>query len=412
MLTDLFILIFLVILSAFFSSSELAYVVANKIKIEIRAKKNKFAAKSAYFFVKNPQNFFSTILVSNNIVNITFASLITLYFTKYYALSEVEILLISTFSLLLFGELIPKYFAREIADSFIMISIIPIRALSIILYPVVGITSYLSDMLTSTSKLNEANISQLFDKEDIQSLLNESTEAGIVGIEESDIINKMIDLKEKRLYEILTPRTDIVAVEIDSTIEEVVKQFVESGYSKLPVFEDNIDNIKGLVYAYDMFKMPQDINSVMREAVFVPDSKKALELLNELLKKQISIAIVIDEFGGTAGVITVEDILEEMLGDIKDEYDVEEEIAREIDSLTYVISGKVDIDYLNEEFELNIPEGDYETLAGYITAKIGKIPLKGEVYNVDQFKILIIRSDKTKIDLVKLFIDEEKLDEL
>jgi len=411
MLPDIIILLFLIILSAFFSSSELAYVVANKIKIEIRARKNKLAAKSAHYFVLNPEKFFSTILIANNIVNISFASIITIFLTNTYQLSEIQILLISTFLLLIFGELIPKYFAREIADSFIMYSILPVRLISIVIYPVVYITSYLSEVLTNTSKLNESNISQLFDKEDIQTLLNESSEAGMVGEQETDIINKMIELKEKRLYEILTPRTDIVAVEITSPIAEVVKQFVESGYSKLPVYEENIDNIRGLVYAYDMFKLPEDLKSVMRDAVFVPDSKKALDLLNELLERQVSIAIVIDEFGGTAGVITVEDILEEMLGDIKDEYDVEEEIAKKIDEYTFIVSGKVDIDQLNEEYDLRIPEGDYETVAGYITSRTGKIPLKGELFVIDHFKALIIRSDRTKIDLVKLFIDQEKYEE-
>ncbi|GJQ61809.1 MAG: hemolysin [Melioribacteraceae bacterium] len=412
MLTDFLILAGLIVLSGFFSSSELAYVVANKIKIEIRARKNKFAAKSAQFFVNNPEKFFSTILISNNIVNITFASLITVFLTNLFQWSDIEILLFSSFVLLIFGELIPKYFAREIADRFIMFSILPIRFVSIIIFPIVQITSFLSEVLTNTSKLNESNISQLFDKEDIQTLLNESSEAGMVGEEESDIINKMIELKEKRLYEILTPRTDIVALEINSSIKEAVEQFVESGYSKLPVFEENIDNIKGLVYAYDMFKIPADIKSIMREAVFVPDSKKGLDLLNELLEKQISIAIVIDEFGGTAGVVTVEDILEEMLGDIKDEYDVEEEIAKKIDDTTYIISGKVDIDYLNDEFDLDLPEGDYETLAGYVTSKTGKIPLKGELFQIDHFKALIIRSDKTKIDLIKLFVDPDGIDDL
>jgi len=411
MLPDIIILLFLIILSAFFSSSELAYVVANKIKIEIRARKNKLAAKSAHYFVLNPEKFFSTILIANNIVNISFASIITIFLTNTYQLSEIQILLISTFLLLIFGELIPKYFAREIADSFIMYSILPVRLISIVIYPVVYVTSYLSEVLTNTSKLNESNISQLFDKEDIQTLLNESSEAGMVGEQETDIINKMIELKEKRLYEILTPRTDIVAVEIKSNITEVVNQFVESGYSKLPVYEENIDNIRGLVYAYDMFKLPEDLKSVMRDAVFVPDSKKALDLLNELLERQVSIAIVIDEFGGTAGVITVEDILEEMLGDIKDEYDVEEEIAKKIDEHTFIVSGKVDVDQLNEEYDLRIPEGDYETVAGYITSRTGKIPLKGELFVIDHFKALIIRSDKTKIDLVKLFIDQEKYEE-
>ncbi|MCF8355609.1 MAG: hemolysin family protein [Melioribacteraceae bacterium] len=409
---DIIILFILLLLSGFFSSSELAYVVANKIKIELRARQNNPAAKAAQYFSTKPQIFFSTILISNNIVNIAFASIITVFLTHHFQFDEFTILGISTLLLFLFGELVPKYLARDLADMLVLVSSIPLRVVTFIIYPVVKLTASFSTLLTRAENLNEDNFSKLFDKEDIQMLLNESTQAGRVGEVESDIINKILELREQRVYETMTPRTSIVGIEINSTIPEVIEVFIESGYSKIPVYEENLDNIKGMVYAYDMFKSPENLSSVMREAIFVPETKKSLEMLNELLAKQTSIAIVVDEFGGTAGIVTLEDIIEEMLGEIKDEYDVDDEVCKMVDDFTYVISGTVEIDYINEQFELFIPEGDYETIAGYITTSIGRIPHSGENLTINHFNIMILHSDNKKVNLVKMFVDKEKLEEL
>lgn len=409
MYLDLLGLIALLIFSAFSSAAELAFVVSNKIKIEIRARKNNLAAKKALYFLKHPQYFFSTILIMNNIINIAFASISTLFLYSVFALSEGEILLVSTVAILLFGELIPKYFAREFADTVIMLSVIPIRFISIILYPLVKITSSISAILTRSENQNEEHISYLFGKEDMQSLLDESSEAGNVDEDDSDVINKVFELGEQKVYEAMTPRTDIVGVEINSSIDEVINTFIESGYSKIPVFEESLDNIKGIVLTYDMFKSPESLKSVMREVVFVPETKKTLETLNELLEKRLSIAIVVDEFGGTAGLVTVEDIIEEMLGEIRDEYDEEEEVLKKIDDNSYVISGRVEIDRINEEFELNIPEGDYETIGGFIITHIGRIPTRGEFIEIPPYKIQVLYADKTKIDLVKVFVDPNDL---
>lgn len=409
MYLDLLGLIALLIFSAFSSAAELAFVVSNKIKIEIRARKNNLAAKKALYFLKHPQYFFSTILIMNNIINIAFASISTLFLYSVFALSEGEILLVSTVAILLFGELIPKYFAREFADTVIMLSVIPIRFISIILYPLVKITSSISAILTRSENQNEEHISYLFGKEDMQSLLDESSEAGNVDEDDSDVINKVFELGEQKVYEAMTPRTDIVGVEINSSIDEVINTFIESGYSKIPVFEESLDNIKGIVLTYDMFKSPESLKAVMREVVFVPETKKTLETLNELLEKRLSIAIVVDEFGGTAGLVTVEDIIEEMLGEIRDEYDEEEEVLKKIDDNSYVISGRVEIDRINEEFELNIPEGDYETIGGFIITHIGRIPTRGEFIEIPPYKIQVLYADKTKIDLVKVFVDPNDL---
>jgi CBS domain containing-hemolysin-like protein len=402
MTNQLIILIILVLISAFFSGSELAFVVSNKLKIEVRARKKNIAAKSAYSFVKNPQHFFSTILIANNVVNIAFASLSALILSAAFNLNEFSILIISTLVLLLFGELIPKFLARELGERVVLFTSIPIRIIFYVLYPLVRMISSLSLFLTQSSNMKAENINYLFSKEDIEFLVKESHEAGVVNKKESDIITRVLALGEQRVYEAMRPRTEIVGVDIDSTIDEAITIFIESGYSKIPVYEENLDNIRGVIFAYDIFKSPKNLQNIIREIIFVPETKRSFEMLNEFLNKQVSIAIVVDEFGGTAGLVTMEDIIEELFGEIKDEYDIEEDICRKIASDTYLISGKVEIDYINEKYSLNIPTGDYETIAGFITSKLGRIPLQGENVTIENFNFLIARATNIKIDLLKL----------
>ena len=406
---DLISLLILLAFSAFFAGSEISFVVSNKLKLEVKARKSNAGAKNAMYFTQNPQNFFSTILIANNIVNITFASLLTVILTSFSGINEFDILLISTTLLLILGELIPKYFARELADRVILISAIPVRIISIILYPFSKIITSISGFITQSSNVKEEKISNLFNKEDIETLVEESFVAGVVNKNESDIINKVFALGEQRVYEAMRPRTEIVGAEITQSIREVLEIFIDSGFSKLPVYEENLDNIKGIIYAYDLFKYPQDIKSILKEAIFVPETKKSYDMLNEFLAKHVSVAIVIDEFGGTAGIITIEDIMEELFGEIKDEYDVDENICRKISPGSYIISGKVEIDHINEKYNLNIAVGNYETIGGYITTKLRRIPAEGENIILDNFNILIVRATPIKIEIIKLIVIAEQL---
>jgi CBS domain containing-hemolysin-like protein len=303
---------------------------------------------------------------------------------------------------LFFGELIPKYFARELADRFVLVVAIPLRLVSFLLYPFVKPLSHLTGFTIRSQQQQADNIYHLFDKEDVKSLVDESHRAGKVKKQEGSFISKVFELGDQKVYEALTPRTAIVGLEINQTIDEAISAFIESGFSKLPVYEDNLDNIKGVILAKDLFTNPNTIKDILRDVQFYPETKKSLEVLNEFLAQNMSIAIVVDEFGGTAGVVTVEDIIEELFGEIKDEYDVDENICRKISKDSYIISGKVEVDLINEKYHLNIPVGYYETIGGYIIEKIGKIPKQGETFLIDNFQILIIRADKVRIDLIKL----------
>jgi len=402
MFNELIILLILIFVSGFFSGSEIAFVVVKKIKIEIRARKKNIFAKEAFYFTQNPQQFFSTILIANNVANIAFASISTLFLASVFGVGELGILIISSFILLIFGELIPKYLARELSDRVVYISAVPLKITYYILYPFVKVMSSISSFLIKSSNVMEENISYLFNKEDIELLVKESHEAGKVNTNESDIITKVLELGKQRVHEAMKPRTDIVGVDINQNIEDALSVFIDSGYSKLPVYEENLDNIKGVIYAYDLFKAPQNLKDIMREVIFVPETKKSFDMLNEFLIKHVSIAIVIDEFGGTAGIITIEDVMEELFGEIKDEFDIEEDICRRIAPNTYIINGKVEIDFINEKYNLGLPKGNYETLGGLITYNLGRIPVQGESIRINDFDILIAGAGQTKIDVVKL----------
>ncbi len=402
MFQDFIILFILLFFSAYFSGTEMAFIVSNKLKIEVRARKKNIAAQSAFYFVKHPQSFFSTILIGNNVVNIAFASISTVVLASELGWSDYKILFFVSTITLIFAELIPKYIAREAADSLMLIVSIPLRVISIILYPFIKLTTQLSKLLTERKKGFAENIAHLFDKEDMKILVDEVHSSGDVKNEESSFISKVFDFSEQKVYEAMRPRTDITGISINDSVSNAVDIFIESGYSKLIVYEDDLDNIKGFILAKDLFSNPIQIRDIIRETQFYPETKKSLEILNEFLTNNDSIAVVVDEFGGTAGIVTMEDIIEELFGDINDEYDVEEVVCRKISKDSYIISGKVEIDHINEKYKLNIPVGDYETIAGFIIDKIGHIPKANETLKINNYLFLIIRADQVRIDMVKL----------
>ncbi|MCH8326548.1 MAG: HlyC/CorC family transporter [Bacteroidetes bacterium] len=407
MILEFLILALLILISGFFTGAEIAYVVANKIKIEIKARKKDLSAKNAKYFTENPQDFFSTVLIGTNVVNVAFASMSAVFLYKIFGLNEFNILLISTFVLLIFGELLPKYLASELADRVIFLTATPLRIISYLIHPIVKLFSSISSFFTQRADVPEKKFQNLFSKENFENLINESKDAGKIDQKQSDIISKVFELSEQRVSEVMQPRTEIVGVEKKSSFDEALSVFIESGYSKLPVYEENLDNIKGIILAYDVFNKPNKLSEIIREVAFVPETKKSFEMLNEFLAKHISIAVVVDEFGGTAGIVTIEDIIEELFGEIKDEYDIEEDICRRISDGSYLISGKVEVDFINEKYDLKIPTGDYETIGGYIMAKIGKIPMAQEKYIIDNFDVLIVKADHLRIDVVKLIVIEE-----
>lgn len=409
MLTEVLILFILLVLSAVLSSAQIAYIYTSRIRKEIESRKSESENKGESDLSGHTQDFIYTVTISSVSLQLLVIAYITFSLIQDFNLSF-SIWIILFVSLFVFlWEIFPKFMAVEYPEKVYKISTGLVKLTSVVLSPLIRFTKHLVFLFTKSSDINFSRHSMIFDKEEIQSLVEESEEAGKVDRSESYYIRKVLDLTDQKVYEAMRPRTEIVGVELNSDIDTVIEEFISSGFSKLPVYEENLDNIKGVIYSYDLFKKPTDMKEIIRDIIFVPETKKSIDMLNDFLSKGLSIAIVVDEFGGTSGLVTMEDIIEELLGEIRDEYDTEDNILIKSRDDSYVASGKVEIDYINEKYQLEFPEGDYETIAGYIISKIGRIPETGEVVKIDNYVFTILRSGATKVEMVKFKVEGSEI---
>ena len=388
MIVYIFILILLLVILVFFS------VVKNSLTL-LKQEKNED---------HNFQNFGITVLVVKYLLEIVFITLSILFLLNEFELPAFYILLVVSIVILLFVEIFPLYIPEKIAEQILDLSKPVIKIISVALFPVVSLILKFSNRSGLLQNLLEQNISINLKVEGNKTLIKRKYQTGFMDKNQNDILNNIVELGDRRIYEAMRPRTEIVGVEINGSVEEVLDVFIKSGYSKIPVYEENLDNIKGIVLANDFFHHPTGITEVIRDVIFVPETKKCADMLKEFSEKRISFAVAVDEFGGTAGILTMEDILEELFGEIKDEYDTDDIICKKIADNTYIIGGKVEIGYINETLNLNIPPGDYSTIAGFITFHAGKIPDKGDNIQIDNFKINILRSNQMRIELVKVVV--------
>ncbi len=416
---ELLIIILLLLLSAFFSGSEIAFVAANRLRVQILARRGGFVGRIVHGFLENPTTFLTTTLVGNNAALVVYSTLMAFYLNDpmhaFYGQrlglgdASLEVAVLSTQTviaasvMLLIGEILPKSIMREVADRAVFVLALPLRATYYLLLPLVKIAGGTSSLLVRLLRADAVPFSQ-FPRRDFELLIEESRESGTLTLdeEETEILSNVFDLYTMRVKESMTPRTDIAAVEENTSLEDLRQRCIETGYSKLPVYRKNIDNIVGVAFAYDLFEEPKSLQEIMRPAKFVPESKPSKDLLQEFLTANSSIAIVIDEYGGTAGLVTREDLLEELVGDIQDEFDSEDAVMRQIDAHTYDISGRVEIDALDERFGLKLSEGDYETVAGYLLEHFGVIPAPQEEYDFEGYRFIILQATAHRIDLVRI----------
>ncbi len=314
-------------------------------------------------------------------------------------------------SLLILGEVIPKTIARDAADFVVIIFALFIKFIRIILYPLVWLSEKSSQVLLGIFNIKSEEVKHFFSRSDFNQLIRESSESGGVDTEDGTMIVKAISLADQPVREVMIPRTEIVAVDQSATMQELIRIFRRSGFSRLPVYKDTLDQIVGIVYAHDLFQRPRSLKNIIREVFFVPESKKSADLLREFRQRGITIAIVVDEYGGTAGIVTTEDLIEELVGEIHDEFDVEEIVCEKVNDTSYLLSGRVEIDHLNEKFNLEIPYGEYETIAGFVMHAAGKIPRQGDVIRYNSFTLTILKATKNKIQLVQLDVTPEKTEQ-
>lgn len=411
------LIIFSLIASAFFSGIEIAYLTSNRLKIELLKKQGSLSGKLLSNFVESPSSFLATTLVGVNIALTIFGIMMSQLLEPWLfhnlpspIKSEIYVLLlqtiISTAIVLIVGEFVPKIIFRLNPDNLLRFFAIPLTGIYYAFYPLVFIVQKLSEfILKKIFKVDMATIKPIFTKVDLEDYVDQfvKNEENIkTDSINTNIFENVLYLPETKARECMVPRNEIIAVDIDASIEEVTLKITQTKLSRLLVYEENIDNIVGYIHHLSLLKRPNNIFEILFPVEVVPESMPAKELLNLFTKKQKIIAWVVDEFGGTSGIITMEDVLEEIFGEIKDEHDEEDLIEKQVDENDYIFAGRLEIDYLNEKYHLNFPEGDYETLSGYILAQHEDIPELNEEIYINDYKFEIISVSDTRIETVKL----------
>lgn len=407
-------LIFAMLASAMFSGLEIAFVSANKLKIELDNNKGNFTAKILSFFLKQPAKFIGAMLLGNNIALVIYSILMAKFLEPIIAThiinNEVVILLlqtiISTLLILFFAEFLPKAIFRINPNKVLTIAAIPITIVYYILYPFTYFTVGISNLILKIFKVDTSESDLAFSKIDLEDFvanIQENQNEGEEVDSEIQIFKNALGFSEVKVRECMIPRTEITAMEVEKPIEELHKKFIETGLSKILIYRDSIDNIIGYAHSKELFKKPESIKSILLPVSIVPEVMSANDMLKKALKERRSIAVVVDEFGGTSGILTIEDVIEEIFGEIEDEHDKEEFIEQVIDENHYQFSARIEIDYLNEKYKLDLPVSDeYETLGGFIISINESIPENKEIIRTENFEFTIDKVSDNKVDMISL----------
>ena len=424
---SILIIIVMLLLSAFFSGMEIAYVSSNKIHIEIEKKQDDFLARILTLLTAKPSKFIATMLIGNNIALVIYgfimgdvlvdwfqSKLPTEYQVVDYLLTDLSLLtqtVISTVVILITAEFLPKVFFQIYANSFLKIFAFPAYLFYLLFWFISSFIIWISDRILKVFfKTDGDNVELALTKVELGNYISEQMQS----VEEHDevdseiqIFQNALEFSDVKAREVMVPRTEIIAVDVKESVKNISTMFIDSGLSKILVYQDSIDDILGYVHSFELFKKPKSVKAITFPVVFVPSTMLVKDVLNILTKKRKSIAVVIDEYGGTAGIMTVEDIVEELFGEIEDEHDSVELTEEKIDDHNYRLSARLEVDYVNETYKLDLPEGEnYETLGGLIVDEAEEIPQEGDVVTIGVFKFKILEVSSTKIDVVELHIIE------
>jgi CBS domain containing-hemolysin-like protein len=404
--------------SAFFSGMEIAFVSSNRLRAEMDRDKNRFSQRIIKTFYQHPNNFVSTMLVGNNISLVIYGILFAKLFdsTLFEPLSDgVRVTcdtLLSTLVVLFTGEFLPKSIFKNNPNTLLTVFAVPAWICYVVLYPISRFATLLSKGLLRLVgiRMKSAGEEKEFTKVDLDYLVQDSIDNANNEDEieeEVKIFQNALDFSETKIRDCMVPRTEIDAVEDTSTIEQLKQVFIESGHSKILVFHEDIDHVIGYVHSSDLFHNPTDLAGIIREISFVPETMLASKLMTQLMQQKRSLAVVVDEFGGTSGLVSLEDIMEEITGEIEDEHDNTNHVAKKLNDHEYMLSARLEITKINEMFDLDLPESDeYMTLGGLILHEYQSFPKLNEVVKIDRYEFKIVKNTATKIELVRLNITE------
>ena len=407
------------VFSAFFSGMEIAFVSGNRMLAEVERGKNGISQRAISYFYRHPNNFVSTMLVGNNIALVIYGILFAQIFdaTLFSSLGDGERVtadtIASTVVVLFTGEFIPKLIFKSNPNTMLSLFAMPAMACYVVLYPISRFATLLSKCMLRLVGVRMQNVKDdaEFSKVDldylVQSSIDNARDEDDIE-EEVRIFHNALDFSDTKVRDCMVPRTEIEAIDIDESDEEELKnRFIETGFSKLVVYKDDIDHVVGYIHSSEMFRNPKQWRDSIRTLQFVPETIAAKKLMQTFLQQKRTLAIVVDEFGGTSGLVSLEDIVEEIFGDIEDEHDSNNYIAKKTDDGEYVLSARLEIEKVNEMFDLELPESDdYMTVGGLILHEYQSFPKLNEIVKINNFEFKIIKSTMTKIELVRLKIND------
>lgn len=432
-ISQLILILILTAINAFFASAEIAIVSVSKSKIKKLSQEGDERAKLLEKLIKEPSNFLSTIQIGITLAGFfssaSAATGISSYIYRILSpmnipytkeLCMIFITLILSYITLVFGELVPKRIALKKSEEISLFSAKPIYFTSFITKPFVKLLSISTSAILMVTGNDSSDVEEKISEEDIISLIAQSEENGVIEYEEKNMIYSVFEFNDKACKEVMTCSKDTFLINIENDINDVLDEIIELGYSRIPVYKDNIDNIIGVLYVKDLLSEARtvgfeniDIKTIIQKPYFIPENKKTNELFNILKEKKIHLAILVDEYGGFSGIVTMEDLIEEIMGDITDEYDTDDCDISQIDENTYIIKGIIPIGEIKEKFNINLIDGDYETLNGYLINNIGEVPknieevpLDKKEVTLDNIKLEILKIGNRRIEKVKLSILE------
>ena len=415
MIVSVILIAAMLLLSAFFSGMEIAFVSKNRLKLEIDRKQNRLLDFVANIFERHPGQYITSILVGNNIALVVYSLYMSALLRTlaraagWHAVADggsvLAETLISTVVIIFAAEFLPKSIVKG-NPNFYYRTFAPLLYLFyIVLYPIVWLTTGVSYLILRVlgCRIRQQQPVTDFNRADLESLIDASTEVQHDEENEIKLFQNALDFADLRVRDCMVPRVDVEAVELSTSVEELTRRFVESKYSRIFVWEGSIDNIVGYVNSKSLFHQPADVRSVLMKACFVAETMPMQALLEHFIKHRTYIAVVIDEFGGTAGIISLEDVLEQIFGEIEDEHDEQDMIEKQVGENEYVFSCRLEVKYLNERYGLGIEENrEYDTLAGYIISHLDGIPSAGQVLEVDGLEIRVLRTTRSRIELARV----------
>lgn len=412
---SIIIILTTLVLSAFFSGFEIAYISSNKVHLEILKKQEGVIANVLTKLTRKPSKLLATMLVGNNVALVVYGfemgKVMTALLPNFFQ-NVLWHTIISTLIILITAEFMPKVFFQIYANQLLKLFAIPAYFFYLLFYPLSSLVMWISDFVLRVFFKTKGDYVPLsFTKVELVDYISEQLE-NVPKKEEMDsevqMFQNALEFSGVKAREIMIPRTEIVAVELNESIENLIATFVSSGFSKILIYNENIDDILGYVHSFDMFKKPKNIKEVLIPIVNIPETIQINEVLNILTRKRKSMAVVLDEYGGTSGIVTLEDIVEELFGEIEDEHDKDNFIEEQLSETEYLFSARLEVEYLNETYHLEIPESEeYETLGGFIVLHNEGIPTQGELIQIPPFSFVIEACSQTKIETVRLVVNKE-----